>query len=234
YHYKYRHYKSDIGRWLGRDPIEDMVGSIKDIFEQEHFHNAILNQYAFVENNPIRHWDNYGLLKWVKLSTKWTKVNGNALPTGNREGGLYYGPDLEYVAFAFTLPRVDGSVKCKKKEKDCWNLNSSTMKYRSRVWMRNKTYIESAGSNVAWVKRGENDHVKDFDLWASQIAKPLAQKIEDNQKKITYKTKSACEIAALARFRAELQASAINAIKLTIQKWDDTNKHSWGHPNARP
>ena len=26
YYYKYRHYKSDIGRWLGRDPIEDFYG----------------------------------------------------------------------------------------------------------------------------------------------------------------------------------------------------------------
>ncbi|MDB9742063.1 RHS repeat-associated core domain-containing protein [Akkermansiaceae bacterium] len=35
YYYKYRHYKSDIGRWLSRDPIEESGG---------------INLYAFVKN----------------------------------------------------------------------------------------------------------------------------------------------------------------------------------------
>ena len=38
YYYKYRHYKSDIGRWLGRDPIEEWGG---------------YNLYGFVQNSPF-------------------------------------------------------------------------------------------------------------------------------------------------------------------------------------
>ena len=45
YYYKYRHYKADYGRWLGRDPIEEDGG---------------INLYGFVENEPIGRWDKFG------------------------------------------------------------------------------------------------------------------------------------------------------------------------------
>ena len=46
YNYKYRHYKDDIGRWLGRDPVEEKGG---------------YNLYGFVGNGPIGRWDRFGL-----------------------------------------------------------------------------------------------------------------------------------------------------------------------------
>ena len=46
YYYKYRHYRADIGRWLGRDPIEEDGG---------------INLYAFVGNEPVGRWDILGL-----------------------------------------------------------------------------------------------------------------------------------------------------------------------------
>ena len=45
YLYKYRHYSPELGRWLGRDPIEEEGG---------------VNLYAFVGNDPIGRWDKLG------------------------------------------------------------------------------------------------------------------------------------------------------------------------------
>ena len=45
YLYKYRHYSAELGRWLGRDPIEEDGG---------------VNLYAFVGNHPIIYWDKLG------------------------------------------------------------------------------------------------------------------------------------------------------------------------------
>ena len=47
YLYKYRHYSAELGRWLGRDPIEEDGG---------------INLYAFVGNDPIGKWDELGLV----------------------------------------------------------------------------------------------------------------------------------------------------------------------------
>ena len=46
YYYKFRHYKADIGRWLGRDPIEESGG---------------INLYGFVYNDSINNRDVLGL-----------------------------------------------------------------------------------------------------------------------------------------------------------------------------
>ena len=52
YYYKYRHYKANIGRWLGRDPIEEDGG---------------YNLYAFVGNQPTNTWDFLGQLSFSDL-----------------------------------------------------------------------------------------------------------------------------------------------------------------------
>ena len=45
-YYKWRHYKSEYGRWLGRDPIEETGG---------------INLYGFVANRALNYWDRLGL-----------------------------------------------------------------------------------------------------------------------------------------------------------------------------
>ena len=45
YYYGYRYYSPDMGRWLSRDPIEERGG---------------LNLYAFVNNDPVNHYDKLG------------------------------------------------------------------------------------------------------------------------------------------------------------------------------
>ncbi len=51
--YGYRYYKPDIGRWVNRDPIEEMGG---------------LNVYGFVGNDAINLWDILGLSNGRELS----------------------------------------------------------------------------------------------------------------------------------------------------------------------
>jgi len=46
YYYKYHHYKAEIGRWLGRDPIGEWGG---------------FNLYRVVNNSRLSYWDVYGL-----------------------------------------------------------------------------------------------------------------------------------------------------------------------------
>jgi RHS repeat-associated protein len=46
YQVRYRYLHPNLGRWLNRDPIEEQGG---------------LNLYAFVGNDPVNHWDYFGL-----------------------------------------------------------------------------------------------------------------------------------------------------------------------------
>ena len=45
-YYNYRYYNVESGRWLSRDPIEEVGG---------------INLYGFVDNNGVNAWDNLGL-----------------------------------------------------------------------------------------------------------------------------------------------------------------------------
>jgi len=76
YYYKYRHYKADIGRWLGRDPIEEDGG---------------VNLYGFVFNRPIWYTDRLGLRCGIRVRCTLTKETAG--------GGLFgvFGSTCEYA-----------------------------------------------------------------------------------------------------------------------------------------
>ncbi|HWB98903.1 MAG TPA: RHS repeat-associated core domain-containing protein, partial [Bryobacteraceae bacterium] len=66
-YYGYRYYRPSLGRWLGRDPLEEKGG---------------LHLYAFVRNNPVNAWDVLGRLTtsefWAYFqgggdSSNWTQ-----------------------------------------------------------------------------------------------------------------------------------------------------------------
>ena len=48
YHVRFRCYSPELGRWLARDPVEEVGG---------------LNLYGFVENDPVASWDKLGLVR---------------------------------------------------------------------------------------------------------------------------------------------------------------------------
>jgi len=193
--------------------------------------------YGFVENDPAGSWDRLGLLSWKKEPTKWITSPGSQLPSGNRPGGIDYGPPPPKLGpYAFAIIYLDGTFTCECTGKGIfrWKLKEASLVYRPHVFMSSSRYITSTGANVAWVKRCEQDHVNDYDQWALKIGKPLATTTETNQKKKKYLTKSGCVKAALKKFRKVMQRSVIKAQYDSVQKWDVTKKHDWASPNRRP
>lgn len=71
-YYGYRFYSPELGRWLNRDPIEEMGG---------------LNLYAFVDNAPLNDVDAFGLFcfwKWIKgRGAVWTCIPDPPQPDPN-------------------------------------------------------------------------------------------------------------------------------------------------------
>jgi len=55
YDYGYRHYSTDLGRWMSRDPIGEEEAARANISKNDH------NIYAYVANAPCDHVDNLGL-----------------------------------------------------------------------------------------------------------------------------------------------------------------------------
>jgi len=70
YYYGYRYYSPEMGRWLTRDPIEELGNFI--LRNESERKTADLNLYGFCLNNPINLFDIYGL-KRVKI-LDWERV----------------------------------------------------------------------------------------------------------------------------------------------------------------
>ena len=74
YYYGYRYYDANIGRWLNRDPIEELGG---------------YNIYGFIGNATLVSWDYLGL----RRSRKRPCCGGKPLPSGKACcGGVVYTP----------------------------------------------------------------------------------------------------------------------------------------------
>jgi RHS repeat-associated protein len=222
YYYGYRYYDPLTGRWPSRDPIEEEGG---------------INLYGFVENSSINYIDYLGELTWIKEDANWVRQWGNQLRAQNQEGGIQWS-DPGVDVLAYTVPRVKGKFKCKKDAAaaatGCWKLSDTTLTYNSEVVLHTDRWYRKEKVDPAWVVRAKNDHVADFDKWASQTGKPLAERTEKEKLKKGYPSKSDCEDVAAETFRVALQKSALIAVQATIAAHDTSKKHSWGDPNQRP
>jgi hypothetical protein len=204
------------------DPIEEEGG---------------INLYGFVENSSINYIDYLGELTWIKEDANWVRQWGNQLRAQNQEGGIQWS-DPGVDVLAYTVPRVKGKFKCKKDAAaaatGCWKLSDTTLTYNSEVVLHTDRWYRKEKVDPAWVVRAKNDHVADFDKWASQTGKPLAERTEKEKLKKGYPSKSDCEDVAAETFRVALQKSALIAVQATIAAHDTSKKHSWGDPNQRP
>jgi len=62
YYYGYRYYSPQLGRWLRRDPLDE-VGNIL-LRKEKGSKESDLNLYGFTINNPINTVDLFGLTSW--------------------------------------------------------------------------------------------------------------------------------------------------------------------------
>jgi RHS repeat-associated protein len=73
YYYGYRYYSAELGRWISRDPLEEL-GS--ELTRNEFFSFGInSNPYLFVQNNAVNLYDLFGLI-WIKREGKRVWVSG--------------------------------------------------------------------------------------------------------------------------------------------------------------
>ena len=78
-YYGYRSYDSEIGRWLSRDPIEE-IGS-RSYQAKKHKRKVYINLYRFVENNPTNFIDIFGLeTLFKKMWNNHPSITGNDPP----------------------------------------------------------------------------------------------------------------------------------------------------------
>ncbi len=90
-YYGRRYYQPDLGRWLSPDPAGFTDG---------------MNLYAFVHNDPLTHFDEYGLFSMLisapSLSLEMDQFRKNA---------SYYPPILNTAAGIYKSPRFQGSMQ---------------------------------------------------------------------------------------------------------------------------
>ncbi|MGA1824138.1 MAG: RHS repeat-associated core domain-containing protein, partial [bacterium] len=84
YYYGYRYYNATLGRWLTRDPLEELVG-INLIKSQNVFYQENINLYLFVQNNPVNGIDFQGLWGWMGFQKcnppeVWKKKPNGVIP----------------------------------------------------------------------------------------------------------------------------------------------------------
>ncbi len=80
YYYGYRYYSPNMGRWISRDPIEERGG---------------LNLYAFVNNDPVNHWDLWGMTNY-KIDDSYADPVYTS-DKGSEKWGQYYPPTLNRI-----------------------------------------------------------------------------------------------------------------------------------------
>jgi hypothetical protein len=221
------------GRWLSRDPIEDGAGFVQrdplppmSIIPRQ---RGEPNLYAFVRNNPVTHIDLLGLLTW--------KNSPNTSAWGTRvywpEGSSHYN-DVPTVG-AITVPRMSINFNCCKCGWFTWKLckEGITVDYHAETTFSPNVRSDTSAFQ-AWLGRAEGDHVRDFNTWAENTAKPLAQKTEDSLKSKSWSSAGGCGSSIRAAMAGALVPSAITAIQQTTATWDDPGRHTYGDPNQRP
>lgn len=212
-YYGYRYYTPSTGRWASRDPLGEADSN---------------NLYLFVNNRPNQKIDILGLLTWVDEAN--TSIQGERVywPINTAFHG-----DVG-TGRAITVPRMVMTFNC------CgcfsnWKLckEGITIKYHAET-----TYHPSVSSMPndfqAWLGRAEGDHVADFNAWAKNTAKPLAQTTETGLFSQSWWTAAGCGTGVRDAIANALIASARGEITATIARWDTPGKHTWENANRRP
>jgi RHS repeat-associated protein len=152
-YYGYRYYRSNLGRWMGRDPIEEVGG---------------INLCGFVWNAPLNFYDRIGL-KADKIeeevsampiypSTKFSSL------TGWTDGPLYEREDQPRAQFSFfrindSVVEVIGRVRIEMYYNPHVTKNISPDKYITTLDRTKQTLIEHERHHAVIIKVAYNSWV---------------------------------------------------------------------------
>ncbi|MCD4781807.1 MAG: AHH domain-containing protein, partial [Candidatus Omnitrophica bacterium] len=117
YYYGYRYYDPETGRWLSRDPIREE--GFLTLTSSAYYDVADLNLYAFVLNNSINYFDEYGLAAEIAwdlfnvgtgiLSLACNISSGNVIGAVIDVGGLAI--DITATAVPFVPGGASAGIK---------------------------------------------------------------------------------------------------------------------------
>jgi len=99
YYYGYRYYDPEMGRWINRDPIQELAfvsfyiaqNPSADIY---HLIDKQINPYLMVNNDTIQNTDYLGLCP-RNTCNRWKIVINSAFGVGELEAGIIIGAQLE-------------------------------------------------------------------------------------------------------------------------------------------
>lgn len=154
-YYGFRYYQPATGRWLGRDPIEELGG---------------LNLYGFTENDPLSAFDILGKkTEMIKvLGANWKFKSNKLLPPkkkirGNVTGTTTYG---RYPLDAFV-----SDSGCEKGKKQ---LRSKGTTYKVDYWYTDKASQEYEEANVGILRDNWRTYGGSVDALAGCVCPPCA------------------------------------------------------------
>jgi hypothetical protein len=87
----------------------------------------------------------------------------------------------------------------------------------------------------AWVIRAEFDHIRDYDDWARNAARVIAQSVENAQKSARYSSRSECILSSKSVMNSALRDSFYTVVRETIVKHDagQSDRHLCAENNPR-
>lgn len=207
-YYGFRYYQPSTGRWMSRDPLEE-IGSA--------------NLFSFVDNDPANKGDSFGLVTWN------TTVSSTFTMRVPQKGAASY--------LAKTVGTLSVTTACKCLDDKNWSLAgaSVTFNINKDFWDDTSQYSQQKpGLTFEWVEAREDEHVSDYKSWATGTGKLLADATESTQKTRKYFNQLGCENQAQTAIKDALQKSLTEAQGKSITKWDLTPpfKHQWKGKNS--
>ncbi len=215
----HRDYLAVLGRYVERDPLGLVAG---------------VSGYIY-PSNPLVAFDSTGLLRMSWSSRYKRDLDNwacNVYPgdTCNVNAGTLAVAVMDSINIAPNCVKSDDCIDGKSKS---WRLDEYSINMQFGVHMR-RSY-EGLPCDGAWVIRAEFDHIRDYDDWARNAARVIAQSVENAQKSARYSSRSECILSSKSVMNSALRDSFYTVVRETIVKHDagQSDRHLCAENNPR-